>query len=65
MILILINNQKMKKFIAAAVAATAVYAAGSSQCLYCRKKDLNSGMLVSYSYCEHLDICLKDAWNYI
>jgi hypothetical protein len=39
--------------------------AGSSACLYCRNQDLNAGFLVSYSYCEHQDVCLKDAWNYI
>ena len=27
--------------------------------------DKNSGFLVSYSYCEASDECLKDAWNYI
>ena len=60
----------MKQFIAAAVTAAASLAqfegtAGSSQCLYCRNQDLNAGYLVSYSYCEHQDLCLKDAWNYI
>ncbi len=43
----------------------AVAQAGSSACLYCRNQDLNGGFLVSYSYCEHQDVCLKDAWNYI
>ena len=38
---------------------------GSSACLYCRNQDLNAGFLVSYSFCEHQDTCLKDAWNYI
>ena len=27
--------------------------------------DLNSGFLVSYSYCEATNECLEDAWNYI
>ena len=27
--------------------------------------DKNSGFLVSYSFCETNDTCLKDAWNYI
>ena len=54
----------MKQFVAAALSATAAYA-GSSACLYCRNQDLNGGFLVSYSYCEQTDICLKDAWNYI
>ena len=38
---------------------------GSSACLYCRNQDVNAGFLVSYSFCEHQDTCLKDAWNYI
>ena len=54
----------MKQFLCAALVAGLV-AAGSSQCLYCRNQDLNAGFLVSYSYCEHQDVCLKDAWNYI
>ena len=54
----------MKQFIVAAVLAIAV-SAGSSACLYCRNQDLNSGFMVSYSYCKHQDVCLKDAWNYI
>jgi len=37
----------------------------SSACMYCRRMDLNSGFLVSYSYCEAIDECLQDAWNYI
>ena len=37
----------------------------SSECLYCRRMDQNSGFLVSYSYCEQSDECLMDAWNYI
>ena len=67
----------MKQFIASSLAASIAFAqannnangaaveAGSSACLYCRNQDLNAGFLVSYSYCEHQDICLKDAWNYI
>ena len=43
----------------------AVAQAGSSACMYCRRMDTNSGFLVSYSYCNQLDECLKDAWNYI
>ena len=38
---------------------------GSSACLYCRNQDINAGFLVSYSYCQHTDSCLMDAWNYI
>ena len=37
----------------------------SSECMYCRRMDQNSGFLVSYSYCEVNDECLQDAWNYI
>ena len=68
----------MKTFIAASLAAISAVAqtdtsadgavareGGSSQCLYCRNQDLNAGFLVSYSFCEHQDTCLKDAWNYI
>ena len=55
----------MKQFIVAALAISVAQAVGSSQCLYCRNQDLNAGFLVSYSYCEHSDSCLKDAWNYI
>ena len=55
----------MKQFIVAALAVSMAYAAGKSQCLYCRNQDLNAGFLVSYSYCDHDELCLKDAWNYI
>ena len=37
----------------------------SPECMYCRRMDLNSGFLVSYSYCAQSDECLMDAWNYI
>jgi len=40
-------------------------AGASSQCLYCRRMDVNAGFLVSYSYCNQTDECLMDAWNYI
>lgn len=43
----------MKQFIVAALAVSMAYAAGKSQCLYCRNQDLNAGFLVSYSYCDH------------
>lgn len=55
----------MKQFIAGALAVSMAYAVGKSQCLYCRNQDRNAGFLVSYSYCAHSEICLKDAWNYI
>ena len=35
------------------------------QCLYCRNEDRKAGFLVSYSYCDQQEVCLKDAWNYI
>ena len=54
----------MKQFILAALAAATAYATGSA-CLYCRNEDLNSGLFVSYSYCQQQQQCLKDAWNYI
>ena len=54
----------MKQFVVAGLLAAAV-SAGSSACLYCRNQDLNSGFMISYSYCKHQDVCLKDAWNYI
>jgi len=44
---------------------TTVTAEPSQSCLYCRRMDKNSGFLVSYSYCQTNDDCLKDAWNYI
>ena len=53
----------MKQFVGAAVMAVAVE--GTQQCLYCRRQDQRAGFLVSYSYCEKDDYCLKDAWNYI
>ena len=37
----------------------------SQSCLYCRRMDKNAGFLVSYSFCDSNDTCLKDAWNYI
>lgn len=59
-----------KLFISVFVMATVVMAQddeqlGSAECLYCRRMDKNSGFLVSYSYCQQQDECLKDAWNYI
>merc|ERR1711981_1183123 len=53
-----------KQFIASAVLVAAAEAA-SSECMYCRRMDANAGFLVSYSYCNQTDTCLKDAWNYI
>ena len=35
------------------------------QCLYCRNEDRKAGFLVSYSYCNRQEVCLKDEWNYI
>ena len=55
----------MKQFVIAALTAAAVYAQGKSACLFCRDRDRNSGILVSWSYCDHQDICLENAWNYI
>jgi len=55
----------MKQFAIIATLVAVAAAAGKSACLYCRNQDLNSGFLVSYSYCDHQDVCLKDAWNYI
>lgn len=55
----------MKQFLVVAALSAAIASAGSSACLYCRNQDLNSGFMVTYSYCKHLDTCLKDAWNYI
>ena len=52
----------MKQFIWALLG---VVAQATQQCMYCRRQDLNAGFLVSYSYCEEKDECLKDAWNYI
>ena len=51
------------KFIAATLFAAAQ--AASPACLYCRRMDINAGFLVTYSYCNQLTECLKDAWNYI
>ena len=55
----------MKQFAIAAGLIAVASAVGKSACLYCRNQDSNSGFLVSYSYCDHTDVCLKDAWNYI
>ena len=35
------------------------------QCLFCRNEDIKAGFLVSFSYCDQQELCLKDAWNYI
>ena len=37
----------------------------SANCLSCVYKDSNAGFLTSHSYCQSLDVCLQDAWNYI
>ena len=58
----------MKQFIGTALLGSALIAvanAASSECMYCRRMDRNAGFLVSYSYCNQTDTCLKDAWNYI
>ena len=55
----------MKQFVASALMAAAASAAASQQCLYCRRQDQQAGFLVSYSYCNSTQTCLKDAWNYI
>lgn len=60
-----IIKRMMKQFLVVAGLAAIASAASSSACLYCRNQDLNSGFMVGYSYCKHLDTCLKDAWNYI
>lgn len=49
----------------ALTAATVDVQEPSSECMYCRRMDQNSGFLVSYSYCQVTDECLQDAWNYI
>ena len=49
----------------AAVTDETLVKEASSECMYCRRMDRNSGFLVSYSYCENSDECLMDAWNYI
>ena len=55
----------MKQFIGIVVTAAMAAAAASPSCMYCRKEDLESGFLTSFSYCEHQDVCLQDEWNYI
>ena len=37
----------------------------SQQCLYCRRKDFNSGFLTTYSYCNQTDECVQDVWSYV
>ena len=39
--------------------------AAADGCLYCRRMDLNSGALVSWSYCKQTDQCVKNVWNYV
>ena len=34
-------------------------------CLYCARMDNLAGFLVSYSYCDERDECLKDAYSYL
>ena len=43
----------------------AIANASKSKCMYCQRMDGNAGFLVSYSYCNSTDTCLKDAWNYL
>lgn len=31
----------------------------------CRRKDINAGFLVTFSYCAKTDTCVQDIWNYI
>ena len=54
----------MKQFVSSAFMA-AIATAARQECLYCRRQDKSAGFLVSYSYCNQSDTCLKDAWNYI
>lgn len=54
----------MKQTITSAIVLATAEAA-SSKCMYCRRMDRNAGFLVSYSYCNQTDTCLKDAWNYL
>ena len=55
----------MKQFGAFALMGAVASAAYSQDCLYCRRQDASAGFLVSYSYCNATQTCLKDAWNYL
>ena len=55
----------MKKTITLGALILATANASKSKCMYCRRMDGNAGFLVSYSYCNQTDTCLKDAWNYL
>ena len=55
----------MKQTIIISILVAVAMAAGSSKCMYCRRMDKHAGFLVSYSYCNQTDTCLKDAWNYL
>lgn len=37
----------------------------TSTCLYCRRADITSAWLDTFSYCEATDTCLKDQHEYI
>lgn len=56
-------------FLLTAFVATALAQSSSSEpipaCLYCKHQAQNSGWLVSYSYCDDTEVCLKDKWNYL
>ena len=55
----------IRKTLFAIFALLALVYADSKECLYCRRMDINSGFLVSYSYCNQTNECIEDAWNYL
>lgn len=55
----------MKSYVATAAVAALVAAEPSQQCLYCRQRDREAGLMLTYSYCNQTNTCLEDAWNYV
>ena len=55
----------MKQTLASATLLAVAAAEASSVCMYCRRMDKSAGFIVSYSYCNQTNECLKDEWNYL
>lgn len=51
--------------ITAALASAVEVAAFKRGCLYCRKRGKEAAFMETYDYCEDLNECLLDKWNYL
>ena len=56
----------MKQIVILALAAIFEEASAYKKgCLYCRKRGKEAAFLETYDYCEDLNECLLDKWNYL